>query len=370
MLKRGQGRRDNGEEGAGGVVSRIVQIVLTKLLALPSHAGKVVASLTEQVHGISENGRRLLLGTQFAGHSFHHSTKSISQPKGKVLLTQDAARQANAEHLPTSDEGKPRGFLATISMNSTSSQNPRLTPQQVQQYRTDGFVKLPGVVPAEVWKAARRAINAGLGASGIDPEKLPTYRSQTYLPELQNTDAIRDLYNATPITSIMESLVGAGKVAPVGGGQIALRFPSAGGEVRPPGAHIDGMYSPNNGVPKGTIHNFTALVGVFLSDVPEEGCGNFTVWPGSHLKHAEHFRENGSQSLLGGMPPVDIGPPHQVTARAGDAVIAHYLLGHGVAGNVSPDVRYAIFFRVTHVDHEKMRWESMTDPWLEWEGVR
>ncbi len=50
-------------------------------------------------------------------------------------------------------------------------------------------------------------------------------------------------------------------------------------------------------------------------------------------------------------------------------VLAHYLLSHSVAPNASPNVRYAIFFRLTHVDHARQKWESMADPWLQWEGI-
>jgi hypothetical protein len=58
-----------------------------------------------------------------------------------------------------------------------------------------------------------------------------------------------------------------------------------------------------------------------------------------------------------------------VTARAGDAVLAHYQLGHGIAGNASPHIRYAVFFRLWHVDHDSVRMECMTDIWREWAGM-
>ncbi len=73
------------------------------------------------------------------------------------------------------------------------------------------------------------------------------------------------------------------------------------------------MYSPTNGVKEGTIGNFTALVGVFLSDLPEPFAGNFTVWPGSHRLYETYFREQGPQALLKGMPKVDLPEPEQFT---------------------------------------------------------
>jgi len=70
------------------------------------------------------------------------------------------------------------------------------------------------------------------------------------------------------------------------------------------------------------------------------------------------------------MPNVTLPEPVQITGRAGDIVFCHYQIAHGVTPNASPHVRYAIFFRLTHVDHEPQKWESMTDIWREWPGLR
>jgi hypothetical protein len=244
-----------------------------------------------------------------------------------------------------------------------------LTNDQRQAIYDDGLVHLPGIVPQETVNAALRAINASLGTAGLPPDKLRTYRSQSYCPELQSTPAITDLLHASPLWQLAESAIGVDKIRPVTSGQIALRFPTSG-PAHPPGVHIDGMHTPDNGVPAGTIWNFTALIGVFLSDVPAPDSGNFSVWRGSHRAYETYFREHGPEALLNGMPPVEVGEPEQVLAKAGDAVLAHYQLGHGIAGNASPHIRYAIFFRLFHVDHDSVRWECMTDIWREWEGMR
>jgi len=245
-----------------------------------------------------------------------------------------------------------------------------LTNEQKREFYDRGFLKLPGIVPQELVLRARRAINAYIGEKGIEPAELPTYRAQSYCPGLGREPFITDLYNASPIKDVAEQMIGAGQVKPVGGGQIALRFPSMDEEPRVPRPHIDGMYTPTNGVKEGTIANFTALVGVFLSDLPEPFAGNFTVWPGTHRLYEAYFREQGPQALLKGMPPVELPEPEQFTGRAGDAALVHYALGHGIAGNVSANIRYAIFFRLMHVDHEKYHWECMTDIWKEWGGMR
>lgn len=247
-----------------------------------------------------------------------------------------------------------------------------LTQKQKQTFYDKGYVKLPLVVPPEMVAQARRAINASLGQNGIDPAQLPKFQAQTYCPELTNDPVITDLYNATPIKALAESAIGVGKINPVGSGQIAIRFPSMD-SPREPGphiAHIDGMYTPTNGVKEGTIANFTALVGVFLSDLPNPYAGNFTVWDGTHTLYENYFREHGPQSLLEGMPKVEMPPPEQFLVKAGDAALVHYQLAHGVADNGSPNIRYAIFFRLKHVDHEQYQWECMTDIWKEWAGMQ
>ncbi|WP_020575871.1 phytanoyl-CoA dioxygenase family protein [Actinopolymorpha alba] len=245
----------------------------------------------------------------------------------------------------------------------------QLTRAQQESLYTHGLVRFPEIVPKEVVNTALRAVNSSLGTAGIDPEQLVTFRSQSYCPELQRSQEITDLLTASPLWELAESAVGAGAVAPVRSGQIALRFPSTE-PPHDPHPHIDGMYSPHNGVPEGTIQNFTALIGVFLSDVPAAYSGNFTVWPGTHRAYETYFREHGPQSLLDGMPAVELPEPEQVTAKAGDAVLCHYQIGHGIAGNASPNTRYAVFFRLSHVDHDSQRWECMTDIWREWAGMR
>jgi ectoine hydroxylase-related dioxygenase (phytanoyl-CoA dioxygenase family) len=244
-----------------------------------------------------------------------------------------------------------------------------LTAAQKRSLYQDGFVQLPGAVPRKLVDAARLAINASLGERGIDPAQLTTFRARSYCPELQDASAITDLVRGSAVWSYAESAIATEGIRLVKGGQIALRFPTTE-PVRPPHPHIDGMYTPSNGVPKGEIRNFTALVGVVLSEIPHADMGNLTVWPGSHLQYEQYFRERGPQALLEGMPNVALSEPVQLTGESGDAVLCHYQLGHGIAGNSSPNIRYAIYFRLKHQDHDAIHWECMTDIWREWAGMR
>jgi Phytanoyl-CoA dioxygenase (PhyH) len=245
----------------------------------------------------------------------------------------------------------------------------QLNLDQKQSLYRDGFVKLPGAVSHELVDAANRAINASLGNMGIDPALLPKFRAQSYCPEIQTTPPITNLLNASDVWSMAESVIGSGQIQPVGTGQVALRFPSLE-PLHAPHPHLDGMYTPTNGVPQGAIRNFTALVGVILSDIPHADMGNLTVWPGSHRQYETAFRERGPQALLEGMPQVPLADPIQLTGAPGDAVLCHYQTGHGIAGNSAPSIRYAIYFRLMHVDHDAVHWECMTDIWREWAGMR
>lgn len=250
-----------------------------------------------------------------------------------------------------------------------ATQQPALSTEQKHEILETGFTLLRNVVPAEKVAAALRVINAALGANGADPAQLPIYRSRSWVPEVAGDPAIVALLMETPLWSLAESAIGAGAIEPVENGQIALRFPSTE-PAGTPHAHIDGMYTPTNGVPEGQIINFTALVGVYLSDVPTPDAGNFVVWPGTHRLYADYFAREGADALLNGMPPVDIGEPVQTTPSAGDAVLSHYQIGHGIASNVSPHIRYAIYFRLKRVGHDEIRHEVMSDLWREWDGMR
>ena len=231
----------------------------------------------------------------------------------------------------------------------------------------DGFVHVPGAVPPALVHRALHAINRSLG-QGIDPRQLETFRAQSFCPELRKARVITDLLYEGRAWPLAQSLLGAGKVKRPDAGQIALAFPTSG-RAAPPHPHLDGMYTPTNGVPRGQVLSFTMLVGVMLSDVEAPESGNLVVWPGTHEVYQDYFRRRGPRALLEGMPEVDLPRPLPVTGRAGDVVLCHYQLAHAAGANASPHVRYAVYFRLEHVDHGRQRWETLTDIWREWPGV-
>ena len=249
----------------------------------------------------------------------------------------------------------------------------QLNYAQKLEFYEKGYLRIPGAVPAVMVDAAVKAINHSFG-NGIDPAKMITFQSQSFCPELRQAPEITDLYNRTPAIALAESMIGVGKINPVERGQIAVRFPLLDDPAPPLHPHLDGRYSPHNGVPAGELRRFTMLVGIALNDVPTDFAGNLGVWPGTHHLYERYFRDHGHEILMRdgaeGMPPIAMPQPEMVTARAGDVILVHYQIAHCASPNVSPHPRYAIYFRLQHVEYKAQLFEALTDIWLEWDGMR
>lgn len=247
-----------------------------------------------------------------------------------------------------------------------------LSPQQRAHFRQHGWLRLPGVIPEHRRLAALGAIHASIGEHGLDPARMAEFNQASFCPELRADPALTGLLTATAALPLAESMMGPGQVLPGATAQIALRFPQR--EPAPPPSlvpHIDGFSSPHNGVAAGTIYSFDALAAVFLADVTGPWAGNFTVWPGTHLAAGEWFRHHPPDpSLPQGVPPIALGDPLQIDARAGDLVFCHYLLVHAAAPNRSPHIRYAVFFRLHHAAHRgRSAAELLGAPFRDWQGI-
>jgi hypothetical protein len=238
-----------------------------------------------------------------------------------------------------------------------------LTHAQKAQIWREGWTRVEGVVAPKLVDNALRAINHSIGEN-LDPTKMTQFSSVSFCPELQSEPVILDLLFGTPLWSLVISALGVDDLPKPKLGQIALRFPGMADPPGPPQAHLDGTY----GEVPGHVSSFTMLAGVMLTDVPTEDSGNFTVWPGSHHPIEAYARERGPRILTQGRPQLPLPAPHQVTGRAGDVVLAHYLLPHCAAENASPFVRYAVFFRIKY-PNESRKWDSLTDMWRDWPGL-
>lgn len=237
----------------------------------------------------------------------------------------------------------------------------QLTREQKLHLYENGWVVIPHVVPGDIVKEAREAINSTVEGY-LDS-------IQTRSSELRSDVRLKNLLFNTEAFSLAESALGHGKATASQNIQAALRFPETETEPTSLRPHIDGFHPSTNEQP-GAVRPFAALVGFFLNDVENDWAGNFTVWPGTHRTFEEYFRLNKPDPEMKlGIPPVELPGPIQLKVKAGDMILAHYQLAHTASSNLSNAVRYAVYFRFHHSDKPKESLDVMGDIWKYWDGM-
>jgi ectoine hydroxylase-related dioxygenase (phytanoyl-CoA dioxygenase family) len=148
--------------------------------------------------------------------------------------------------------------------------------------------------------------------------------------------------------------------------QVALNIPPY--HHRPGRPHIDG-YQPGQFVPD----TFTLLACLLLNDQLSENGGNLWVWPGTHKTHADFFASRGPQAFAeaAGCPDIELPEPIQIRGRAGDVLLAHYLLGHNIGGNYESNrTRRSLYWRLRTPGHMDRWVECLADPWADYPKLR
>lgn len=234
-----------------------------------------------------------------------------------------------------------------------------LSDDQIREFADRGFLLVPQVVPPDVLASAGRRIDQIVAA---DPPVPETRGNHFYFLETKDETALAAPLRDSAAFDLAEQLTGAGTLVPPSQVQIALNIPPF--SHRPGGPHIDSSHAePIDGPIRGT---FTLLAGILMTDQLAEDSGNLWVWPGTHLTHAAYFREHGPQKFCA-YPPIDLPEPEQVKGRAGDLLLAHYLLGHNIGGNFrSALTRRALYFRLSVRDHAAHRERFLQDPWYDY----
>jgi hypothetical protein len=180
-----------------------------------------------------------------------------------------------------------------------------LTDSERDSLRERGYVVLPGVVCQSPVRGPPSARSAPPSAAACARKTFPV-RATSFCPELQKADVILDLFRDTPASDAAASLLGSEGLERVTTGQIALSFPSEK-DTRPPHPHLDGLYTPDNGVPAGSVLSFTMLAGLVLSDVATPDAGNLIAWPGSHRILEAYFRSADRSPAREECPDIDLG---------------------------------------------------------------
>lgn len=238
-----------------------------------------------------------------------------------------------------------------------------LSDAQITEFAERGYLLVPGVVPGDVLGRATRRVDAVAAAS---PPAAGKRGAHFYFLEAKDEPDLIAPLTGTPAFGLAGELAGQGTLEVPWQVQVALNIPPY--EHRPGIPHIDAANAePVDGPVDGT---FTMLAGILLTDQLTEDSGNLWVWPGTHLAHAAYFREHGPRKFCA-YPPIGLPAPEQVTGRAGDLLLAHYLLGHNIGGNFASDqTRRALYYRISRAGHAAHREEFLQDAWLDYDPLR
>lgn len=245
---------------------------------------------------------------------------------------------------------------------------PHLEPADKAFFKENGVLIKRGVLSRAQIDAARDALWAGIEAERDDPSTW--VKAGPRVPCPSGHPAIRATVMESPVFAMMEELVGPGRLNPGSAGP-HLVFPSGDTEwSHPSGGHLDGYYTPTNGVPEGTVGYMSINATVYVEDIDSRG-GCFTYWPGSHIKAAEYFRSHSLLSVPGGSSKrgFDIGEGVEFTGRAGDVCLWHGQMFHSGSRNVNRNIRMALIGRFSRKDANDIRFETPDDMWQYWEGI-
>lgn len=239
-----------------------------------------------------------------------------------------------------------------------------LNEEQLREFAGRGYLLIPQAVPHELIARASTRIDAIVAA---DPPGADVRGNHFYFPPAVDEPDLDATLHASPAFDLARQLVGVSAMLDVPWQiQIALNIPNF---LHKPGRpHIDSDRTEPTGEP--VDRTFTLLAGVMMSDQVAENSGNLWVWPGTHLTHARYFRENGAEAFCA-YPDIHLPEPVQVTGRAGDLLLAHYLLGHNIGGNFASEiVRRMLYFRIMRAGHEDHEEAFLQDAWLEFDPIR
>ena len=173
-----------------------------------------------------------------------------------------------------------------------------LSTEDKNCFKENGCLIVRGVLSPEQIQAAQDALWENIEADRNDPATWVEASQRSPTPATH--PAIRATVHESPIFAMMEEMVGKDQLNPSSAGP-ALRFPSKGQTWSPPErGHLDGYYTPTNGVPEGTVGYMTINVTIYVEDIDSKG-GCFTYWPGSHHVAHEYFKTHSLLSVQGGV---------------------------------------------------------------------
>ena len=244
-----------------------------------------------------------------------------------------------------------------------------LKDDQKAFFKENGYLVLNDTLTDDQVESGVEAIWPHIDADRNDPSTW--IGAGPISPKCGDDPALLATLYESPVYEAAESLVGKGKLTRPGSFGPKLNFPT--GETRwsaPGGGHLDGYYTPTNGVPEGTVGRFYVGVTMYLSHQHPTG-GGFTVWPGTHLQAAQYFKTHAMLKPKGGnvRDLYDMPEPVEITGPPGTVCLWHGSLVHSASKNYRPDIRFCMITRLNRIDNSDILFEFPDDTWTYWEGI-
>jgi len=245
---------------------------------------------------------------------------------------------------------------------------PHLTAEDKAFFKKNGYLVKESLVPADICKAAADAVWSKLDCDRSDPS---TYvNAGPAFPSVRDDPATRRVTLDSPVFECAEELVGKGKLRENFAGP-HLRFPTGESDWSLPNhGHLDGYYTPTNGVPEGTVGIFSVGLSIYVEEVKPRG-GGFTVWPGTHIQATDYFKTHSLLSFKGGNASDTFDMPEavEVTGPAGSVCFWHGQLMHTGGKHCGDAIRMAFIGRLSRKDSNDIFLETPDDMWTYWDGI-
>jgi hypothetical protein len=241
------------------------------------------------------------------------------------------------------------------------------TPAEIDHFKEHGYVRKQDVVEPKLLDKAVDRFWDDMDLDREDPDSWSEGGRKGNLPCGSHPD-VRATLTDTPIQDMAEELVGKDTLQVSNYTFAKPVYPTGKPSeewVSPEHGHLDG-----HGLIDGSVQPFTVAVTVNLAEVKPKA-GGFTIWPGTHRRVHEYFRNH---SILSGMKSLqdedgnwdnlpeaveNPGPP-------GAVVFWHNKMMHSAGNNCGQDIRLACVSRFSRKDLNEIQFEMPEDMWKYW----
>ena len=207
-----------------------------------------------------------------------------------------------------------------------------LSANELDQYHEQGFLLVSGLVDGHAVESARRALLKRLSQT-----------SAATIHAFVRDRAVSACFNRD-VCAVAAQLAGQRKrFSPPRSVYTITVFPTTAC-WQWPAPHID--HAKQEDAHRTFPPPFRVGCLIYLSDIPTHAGGTI-VWPGSHLQLTAAAAAQPDQyeflaSLNRDIEKLNLRPPQEITATAGDVLFYHYLCAHAGSGNTGAEPRLAL----------------------------